>query len=166
MKESNLRSFEIHSNVNEKQQFQVKKGINEEALRKLTAIEVKQAKRQGLLAGFLSVIFLLVFISIALSVYFWFNKEQVVEKVIDITVLRLLEDVAQTFPDGYMTRNGDRVLDVFDKFVNAAAANKVSKNSYKIIAKSIMVALNDRKLNYHEINNIVNQMERAANSYR
>ena len=43
---------------------------------------------------------------------------------------------------------------------------KDAKNSYKIIAKSIMVALNDRKLNYHEINNIVNQMERAANSYR
>ena len=156
----------MYSNVNEKHQFQVKKGINEEALRKLTAIEVKQAKRQGLLAGFLSVIFLLVFISIALSVYFWFNKDQVVEKFIDITVLRLLEDAAQTFPEGYMTRNGDRVLEVFDKFVNAAAANQVSKNGYKNVAKSIMVALNDRKLNYPEINNIVNQMEQAASSYR
>ena len=71
MKESNLRSFEIHSNVNEKQQFQVKKGINEEALRKLTAIEVKQAKRQGLLAGFLSVIFLLVFI-VAIDRFIYF----------------------------------------------------------------------------------------------
>ena len=145
--------------------FQQTYQLNQQQLKKveiLKRLEKKDLKRKsfrnGLIFGFLSTYFMIGIIAFSL----WCNKEKFLNDGLNFVISDYFENIVKAFPDGYITKNKERVLDVFDSFVNGAAKNRISKKEFKQIAKKSMNALEDGKLKYQELDNIINLMEKAV----
>ena len=138
--------------------------MNQDAYEKLFQIEKKQIKRRSLLQGIAlgMLIFLLLMSGLALTA--WANQDKIAEAALQYLADNYLQDLFATFPDGYVSHNQHKILPILDKFTNAAAAKKVTGSEFKYIGKRIIAALKDKELTYHEITDILTQMETAAKS--
>lgn len=138
--------------------------MNQDAYEKLFQIEKKQIKRRSLLTGIAlgMLIFLLLLSGIALTA--WTNQDKIAEASLEYLADNYLQDLFATFPDGYMSHNQHKVLPILDKFTNAAAAKKVTGAEFKYIGKNIIAALKDKELTYHEITDILTNMQTASKS--
>ena len=138
--------------------------MNQDAYEKLFQVEKKQIKRRSLLQGIAlgMLIFLLLLSGLALTA--WTNQDKIAEASLEYLADNYLQDLFATFPDGYVSHNQHKILPILDKFTNAAAAKKVTGSEFKYIGKRIIAALKDKELTYHEITDILTQMETAAKS--
>lgn len=138
--------------------------MNQDAYEKLFHIEKKQIKRRSLLTGIAlgMLIFLLLLSGLALTA--WTNQNKIAEAALEYLADNYLQDLFATFPDGYMSHNQHKVLPILDKFTNAAAAKKVTGAEFKYIGKNIIAALKDKELTYHEITDILTNMQTASKS--
>ncbi|TDI84433.1 MAG: hypothetical protein E2O79_03450 [Caldithrix sp.] len=138
--------------------------MNQDAYEKLFQIEKKQIKRRSLLTGIAlgMLIFLLLLSGLALTA--WTNQAKIAEAALEYLADNYLQDLFATFPDGYMSHNQHKVLPILDKFTNAAAAKKVTGAEFKYIGKNIIAALKDKELTYHEITDILTNMQTASKS--
>jgi len=138
--------------------------MNQDAYEKLFHIEKKQIKRRSLLTGIAlgMLIFLLLLSGLALTA--WTNQDKIAEAALEYLADNYLQDLFATFPDGYMSHNQHKVLPILDKFTNAAAAKKVTGAEFKYIGKNIIAALKDKELTYHEITDILTNMQTASKS--
>ncbi|MCH7678391.1 hypothetical protein IID10_03385 [candidate division KSB1 bacterium] len=138
--------------------------MNQDAYEKLFQIEKKQIKRRSLLTGIAlgMLIFLLLLSGLALTA--WTNQDKIAEAALEYLADNYLQDLFATFPDGYMSHNQHKVLPILDKFTNAAAAKKVTGAEFKYIGKNIIAALKDKELTYHEITDILTNMQTASKS--
>ena len=142
-----MNNFEQTSQLN---QLQLKK------VEILKRLEKKELKRKSFRKGFM----------IGVVVFsLWSNKEKIFSSGLNFVVSDYFENIVKAFPDGYITKNKERVLEVFDVFVNGAAKNRVSQREFRLIAKKSMSALEDGKLKYQELDHIINLMEKAARNY-
>ena len=141
-----------------------KTNMNQDAYEKLLQIEKKQIKRRSLLTGIAlgMLIFLLLLSGLALTA--WTNQDKIAEAALEYLADNYLQDLFATFPDGYMSHNQHKVLPILDKFTNAAAAKKVTGAEFKYIGKNIIAALKDKELTYHEITDILTNMQTASKS--
>jgi len=141
-----------------------KTNMNQDAYEKLFQIEKKQIKRRSLLTGIAlgMLIFLLLLSGLALTA--WTNQDKIAEAALEYLADNYLQDLFATFPDGYMSHNQHKVLPILDKFTNAAAAKKVTGAEFKYIGKNIIAALKDKELTYHEITDILTNMQTASKS--
>ena len=141
-----------------------KTSMNQDAYEKLFQIEKKQIKRRSLLTGIAlgMLIFLLLLSGLALTA--WTNQDKIAEAALEYLADNYLQDLFATFPDGYMSHNQHKVLPILDKFTNAAAAKKVTGAEFKYIGKNIIAALKDKELTYHEITDILTNMQTASKS--
>lgn len=141
-----------------------KTNMNQDAYEKLFHIEKKQIKRRSLLTGIAlgMLIFLLLLSGLALTA--WTNQDKIAEAALEYLADNYLQDLFATFPDGYMSHNQHKVLPILDKFTNAAAAKKVTGAEFKYIGKNIIAALKDKELTYHEITDILTNMQTASKS--
>jgi len=120
----------------------------------------KRSFRYGFVFGFFSTYLLLGIIIFS----FFPNKELIIKNGLSYVVSGYFKDVVKAFPDGYITKNKNRVLDVFDAFVNGAAKNKVSNEEFRQISQRSMIALQDGILKYQELDAILDLMERSVTS--
>ena len=141
-----------------------KTNMNQDAYEKLFQIEKKQIKRRSLLTGIAlgMLIFLLLLSGLALTACT--NQDKIAEAALEYLADNYLQDLFATFPDGYMSHNQHKVLPILDKFTNAAAAKKVTGAEFKYIGKNIIAALKDKELTYHEITDILTNMQTASKS--
>lgn len=135
-----------------------------DAIEKLFRIEVKDARKKSLLAGIFIGVLLIILIVISLVTFLWFNQEAVAERALDYVISGYMKDLFESFPDAYVSYNQQRILLVLDNFANAAAKHYVSDAEFKEIGKSVVFALRDKELTYHEIDDILAQMKEASNA--
>jgi hypothetical protein len=128
----------------------------------LKAIEKREIKKKSFRVGFVFGLFTTYFM-IGLFVFaFLPSKKTLLSGGLNFFVADYFEEIIKAIPDGYVTRNKEKVMDVFDEFVNSAAKNNVSKTEYRQILQATMNALQDGTLQYQELDNIINLMEIAA----
>ncbi|MCH8956004.1 hypothetical protein IIA28_11920 [candidate division KSB1 bacterium] len=150
--------MESDVNVNRPRKF------HPDDIQKLFRIELKQAKRKSLLYGMLLGVLLFCLTIAGFASMLWLNKEAVAEKALDYVISGYLTDLFESFPDAYVSYNQHKILPILDKFTNAAAKKYVSEAEFKEIGKSLIFALKDKELTYHEIDEILSQMKRASSA--
>lgn len=96
------------------------------------------------------------------SLFLWLNQDTVAEKALDYIVNNYMKELFASFPDAYVSNNQHKILPILDEFTNAAASEKVSEAEFKEIGKSIIMALKDKELTYHEIDEILLKMKHAS----
>lgn len=134
-----------------------------DAIEKLFRIELKDARKKSLIAGIFLGVLLSIFIVVGVVSLLWFNQDVVADKALDYIISGYMKDLFESFPDAYVSYNQQRILLVLDNFTNAAAKHYVSDAEFKEIGKSIVFALRDKELTYHEIDDILSQMKLASN---
>ncbi len=133
-----------------------------EAVQKLFRIELHRVRKISLIQGMLLGILIFVFILIILGFFLWYHQDTIAEKALDYIVSSYMKDLFASFPDAYVSYNQHKILPILDEFTNAAAAQKVSEAEFKEIGKSLILALKDKELTYHEIDDILLKMKNAA----
>ena len=94
--------------------------------------------------------------------FLWFNQDKIAEKALDYIVHNYMKELFAAFPDAYVSNNQHKILPILDEFTNATASREVSEAEFKEIGKSIIMALKDKELTYHEIDEILLKMKRAS----
>ena len=120
----------------------------------------KKSFRYGFVFGFFSTYILLGILIFSLFP----NKQLIIKNGLSVVASEYFKDIIKAFPDGYITKKKERVLDVFDSFVNGAAKNKVSNSEFRKISETSMIALQDGQLKYQELDAILELMEQAVRS--
>jgi hypothetical protein len=118
----------------------------------------KKSFRYGFVFGFFSTYILLGILIFSLFP----NKQLIIKNGLSVVASEYFKDIIKAFPDGYITKNKEKVLDVFDSFVNGAAKNKVSNSEFRKISETSMIALQDGQLKYQELDAILELMEQAV----
>jgi len=137
-----------------------------EALRTLERIERRALQKRSFLRGILCGFVLTLVLSALLGLLAWFNRDLIAEKAMNYLVTEFFEESFKYFPDAYVSNNRDRVLQVFDDFANAAAANQITREEFGRVARKVIAALRDRRLTYQEIGAILDLMEEVAKTNR
>ena len=132
-------------------------------LEKLLKVEKRMSFRAGVkvgfLGGFISVLLLFVLLS---SIAFLFRKP-LQKKFLNSVVSSTAEQIFTSFPDGYYTHNRERVMQALDDFANAAADHRLTKADYSRIAQMVIRDLQDKRLTYQELTDLVNQISEISN---
>jgi len=136
--------------------------MNMNAYEKLYGIEKNQIRKksiwQGILIGFLaSWLFLggLVFVA-------WLNQDNITEAALEYLVNNYMRELFESFPDAYVSNNQHKIMPILDNFANSAAAKRVTPAEFKVIGKTVIGSLKDKKLTYEEITNILNLMDKSC----
>jgi hypothetical protein len=133
-----------------------------DAIRKVYDVEMKFVRKRSLWTGIGIGLLLAVLLSVLLFIGIWTNKQFIAEKAMDYIFTTYVQDLFETFPDGYVSNNQHKILPVLDDFTNAASKHKVSNHEFKQLGQQLFQALNDRELTYHEIDAILARMKDAA----
>jgi hypothetical protein len=129
---------------------------------KILEIEKKMAGRRGFWKG-LAVGFLLnVLLLVGTGIFVWQNKEEALELIASHFLLNYAESLFSGFPDAYMTIRGERVLEVLDQFTNAMQYQRVTRDDFNDIARQAFSALQDQRLTYQELDELLDRLERAS----
>ncbi len=130
----------------------------------LKTIEKKEIKRRSFRSGFVFGFFV-TYLIIGLAILtFLPSKKKIISGGLNFIMADYFEEIIKAVPDGYVTKNKEKLLNVLDLFVNSAAKNYVSKSEYRQILLIITRALQDGILQYQELDSILNAMERAASA--
>jgi len=135
-----------------------------DAIEKLFRIELNQTRKKSLIVGVLLGFLLTVMLIIGLGSILWFNQDAVAEKALDYIISGYMNDLFESFPNAYVSYNQPRILLILDNFTNAAAKHYVSAAEFKEIGRSVIFALKDKELTYHEIDDILSKMKRASSA--
>jgi len=131
-------------------------------VKKLLRVEGNEMKRLGLIQGFLGGVLVCFLLLILAGAFIWKNPEIVAEKALDYVVSNYLQDLFKGFPDAYVSRHRNEIHIILDDFTNAAAANKISQRHYKSIGKSLLSAMSDKKITWHEMDGVLALLKKAA----
>jgi len=137
---------------------------NPDAAEKLFNLELNKVRKKNILAGVFIGVLISILLILALGSVLWFNQDTVAEKALDYIISGYMKDLFESFPDAYVSNNQHKILPILDNFTNAAAKNFVSEAEFKEIGKSVVFALRDKELTYHEIDDILAQMKQASNA--
>ena len=137
---------------------------NPDAVQRLFKIELKQVRRRSILLGVFIGVLASILLLFSLGSIIWFNQDAVAEKALDYIISGYMKDLFESFPDAYVSNNQHKILPILDNFTNAAAKNFVSEAEFKEIGKSVVFALRDKELTYHEIDDILSKMKQASNA--
>ena len=144
--------------------YNVSQNTSKEAYEKLFGIEKRMIRKRTLLQGVLLGVLLVFLLISAFGFLLWMNQDEVAELALDYMVSGYMQDLFETFPDAYVSRNQHKIMPILDGFTNAAAAKKVTEGEFKYIGRTLILALQDRQLTYHEINDILTKMQTASKS--
>ena len=129
---------------------------------KLLTVQVKYAKRRSFIKGFLLGIFFVVILNCLGAFYLWLNLDKMADKALTLMVPKLMESIFKAIPDAYVSYNREKVLNTFDDFTNAVAANQISQAEFRTIGRKVILALKDRRFTYREIDGILETMDSAV----
>lgn len=133
-----------------------------EQMQKLIALEKQAARksgfRQGLMVGFFIPVLLFSFLMITLL----FSRSYLERKAGEFIVSSVMTEVFSSFPDAYFTNNRERIIQIFDDFTNAASNHKISSAEFNAVGRKFLAALQDKRLTYAELDQILETMHLAA----
>ena len=113
---------------------------------------------RGLITGMLSTLILLG----SAGGYFWVNRMQYAASAAEYVAGDFLWNVFRYFPDGYVSNNKEKFINTLDAFTNAVSFGKITKSDFQQLSATFMASLQDRKLTYQEIDDILRLMNEAA----
>lgn len=139
-----------------------KSTVSNDAYDKLFRIEKKQIRRRSLFQGIFIGLLICLLLVCSFVFILWVNQDKIAEAALGYLADNYFQDLFASFPDAYVSFNQHKILPILDGFTNAAAAKRVTKDEFKYIGKNIILALKDKKLTYHEVTDILTQMETAS----
>jgi hypothetical protein len=142
--------------------FLTEQSSNPEAVKKLFQIEVKRVRKKTLTQGILVGVLISVLVVFSVGLFLWLNQDKIAEKALEYIVSSYMSELFSTFPDAYVSFNQHKIIPILDEFTNAAANKKVSESEFREIGRSLIRALKDKKLTYHEIDAILEKMKSAS----
>ncbi|MDZ7292583.1 MAG: hypothetical protein ONB44_02070 [candidate division KSB1 bacterium] len=131
---------------------------------KILEIEKSLANRRGFWKGLLMGFLLAVVLLVGMGLIVWQNRAKVVEFAATHFLMDYAENLFAGFPEAYMTNRRERVLLVLDEFTNAMAAQQISREDFKDIARQVFAALRDQRLTYQELDALLDRLEQASRS--
>lgn len=137
---------------------------NPDAAEKLFNLELNKVRKKNILAGVFIGVLISILLILALGSVLWFNQDVVAEKALAYIISGYMNDLFESFPNAYFSYNQHKILPILDNFTNAAAKHYVSDAEFKEIGKSVVFALRDKELTYHEIDDILSKMKQASNA--
>ncbi|MCR4439448.1 MAG: hypothetical protein QHJ34_06700 [bacterium] len=112
----------------------------------------------GFIAGFTScAVLLLVLASLA-----WQYRSRLASRFAQPYAAHLVAQVFRAVPDGYVTKNRERVLEVLDAFTNAVARRQVSEAQMRRVASLVLAALADGAFSYQELDQLLEAMQQSV----
>ncbi len=136
--------------------------IEERDFEKLLKIEKRLAHRSGFWKGLLVGLGSFWLIAAIIILLLIVNKQSLLSESANLIMGNIMEDVFESFPDGYWTYNQDKIIPILDRFTNAAADHKISRSDYHKISRAIMYSLKDRRLTYKELENLLDLLNKAS----
>ncbi len=133
-----------------------------EDFEKLLKMEKKAARRSGFWRGLLVGLGSVWFFVFILVLLFIINKDTLINESANYVVGNVMEDVFESFPDGYWTNNQKKIVPILDQFTNAAADHRISNSDYRKISRAVMSDLKDRRLTYRELENLLELLKNVS----
>jgi len=129
---------------------------------KVLEIERNLAGRRGFWKGALAGVGVIVLLVGLMGFIALQNPAATVEFVVENFLMDYVEGVFAGFPDAYMTNNRERVIQTLDEFTNAMQYQRIGKDDFRVIARQMFAALQDRRLTYQELDGLLATMQEAA----
>ncbi len=136
--------------------------MDEAKYKKLLAMEVGAAKKRAFIKGILVGVLLMVSAFSGIGWYLWSNRMQYAAAASQYVASDFMWNMFRYFPDGYVSNNREKFVDTLDRFTNAASFGKITKNDFQALSTKVMAGIQDRKLTYQEIDDILLLMSQAA----
>lgn len=136
--------------------------MDEGKYQKLLAMEVSLIKRRIWLRGMLAGALLVLLLAGTVTAYFWLNRGKYLQVAASWVAGDLFYELFRYFPDGYVTNNKEKFVTTLDAFVNAAARDEITKYDLQQLAAALVSHIQDRRLTYKEVDEILMLMEIAA----
>jgi hypothetical protein len=136
--------------------------MDEAKYKKLLAVEVSAAKRGAFFRGVLVGVLLMVSAFSGLAWYLWSNRLQYAATASQYVASDFMWNMFRYFPDGYVSNNREKFVDTLDRFTNAASFGRITKDDFQALSAKVIAGIEDRKLTYREIDDILLFMSQAA----
>lgn len=130
--------------------------------KKLLTVEIRAAKKGAFFKGLVVGILLMVSTFSGVAWYLWSHRMQYAATASQYVASDFLWNIFRYFPDGYVTNNREKFVDTLDRFTNAASFGKITKDDFQALSAKVMAGIEDRKLTYQEIDDILLLMSEAA----
>lgn len=101
---------------------------------------------------------------LGLLLILWINRGRIIEEALNYAFPALAEEIFKAMPDAYISVNIEKVITTFDAFTNAASDNAISRKDFKKFGKLLANVLKDKKITWHEMDDIINMMQNATKS--
>lgn len=112
----------------------------------------------GFVAGFASCAVLV----LLLGSVVWQHRYRLASRFAQPYAAHLVAQVFRAVPDGYVTKNKERVLEVLDAFTNAVARRQVSEDQMRRVASLLLAALADGAFSYQELDQLLQAMQQSV----
>lgn len=132
---------------------------------KANALERQLAFRRGFFGGLAAGIGVVIMTIGLVGFTLYVNRVEVGKWAVNNYVIGYVRDFFAGFPDAYMTHNGDRVYKIMDNFTNAVADGVVDGNHFEEITSLIFRAVEDKKVTYQEMEEILTALDRASDNW-
>ncbi len=122
----------------------------------------KRSGRRSFIKGLLCGILLVVVLAAIAAGLLWKHRYRLFERAATAQVATLSEHFFKALPEGYVTKNGDKVMAALDAFTNAVGRDQVENEALRGISSAIVKGLQDGALSYEELDAILLLMQRAT----
>lgn len=126
------------------------------------AIEKEMARRRGFRKGLLVGFFIPVIMLSVLVITVVLSRSYIEKKAGEMVVSKAMSELFSSFPDAYFTHNREKVIEVFDKFTNAASNHQINSAEFSGIGRQFLGAVKDKQLTYAELDEILAKMAQAS----
>ncbi|MDZ7385749.1 MAG: hypothetical protein ONB07_06455 [candidate division KSB1 bacterium] len=138
-------------------------GLNRlESVRSETRGAMLWARRRVMLAGFIMGFAACLVLTMSAVGVAWRYRFRIVSGLARPYATHLVTQLLHALPDGYVTKNRERVMSVLDAFTNAVSRGRVNGREVGRITEQVMDGLADGRLSYQELDRILAEMERSA----
>jgi len=95
----------------------------------------------------------------------WQHRYRLAPRLARAYAAELGAQLLRAVPDGYVTKNRERVIASLDAFTNGVARGQVSKADIDRVTSLLFAGLADGRLSYQELDRVIEAMDAAAFSH-
>lgn len=114
----------------------------------------------GFIVGFGSCVVLMA----AVGSMAWQYKHRLLPRLAQAYAVDLGVHLLRALPDGYVTKNRERVITALDAFTNAVSRGQVRKAQIAQVISLLLAGMADGALSYRELDRVIEAMEAAASA--
>ncbi len=94
----------------------------------------------------------------------WHYKYRLASRFVQSYAIELGESLFRAVPDGYVTKNKERVIAALDAFTNGVSRGHVRKAEISQVTSLLLAGMADGVLTYRELDRVVEAMEAATSA--